>query len=252
MWNTHIPERFEMFVSRTALAAIVLSLSASAYADSFSKDCPQFFAGNHPPAIRVDKGRELCFSHVAVLHNGITRTPVFSAEKLTPDDVAAAKKIKRKDRFFADHRLPEGERAELADYQGSGYDRGHMSPDKDQPDETSMEQSFSLANMVPQAKHNNEVVWKGYETALRKYVERTRDTVYVITGPVFSKAPERLNGRVAVPSQLYKLVYDPSTNHAWAYWSVNTNEERSASPITYVDLTRRIGVELLPGIHPRD
>jgi endonuclease G len=235
---------------RTILAGFGLVLFVSVAQAAGFADCPQFFVGGHPPAVKAEKARELCFSHFAVLHSGVTRTPVFSAERLTPEDVAAAKQIKRKDRFFADRRLPEAERAELADYKKSGYDKGHMSPDKDQPDETSMEQSFSLANMVPQAKHNNEVVWKGYETALRKYVERSRDTVYVITGPIFSKAPERLNSRVAIPSQIYKLVYDPTAGRAWAYWTDNTDDARSAAPISYQELTQRLGYELLPGLKP--
>ncbi len=236
---------------RSILTGIGLALSVSVAQAAGFADCPQFFAGNHPPVVHATQTRELCFSHFAVLHSGITRTPVFSAERLTPDEVKAAKKVKRKDQFFADHRLPESERAELSDYAGSGYDRGHMSPDHDQPDETSMAQSFSLANMVPQSAHNNRGPWAGYEKATRQYIERSGHTVYLITGPVFGRHPQQLNGRVSIPSQIYKLVYDPTAGRAWAYWTDNTDDARSGAPISYQELTHRLGYELLPGLNPR-
>jgi endonuclease G len=69
------------------------------------------------------------------------------------------------------------------------------------------------------------------------------------TGPVFGTHPQQLNGRVSIPAQIYKLVYDPAANRAWAYWTDNTDDACSAAPISYQELTKRIGVELLPGIH---
>jgi len=72
-----------------------------------------------------------------------------------------------------------------------------------------------------------------------------------LLAPRFGAHPQQLNGRVLIPSQIYKLVYDPSANRAWTYWTDNTNDARSAAPISYAERTKRIGVELLPGIHPQ-
>lgn len=241
--------KLEMNVVRAILASAAIAVSMSASAGGFA-DCPQFFANGHPPALKGEKLRELCYSHFAVLHSGATRTPLFSAEKLTAADVQASAEETRTNKFFADARLPSAERAELEDYEGSGFDRGHMSPAGDQPDDTAMAQSFSLANMVPQAPHNNRGPWASFEKSVRKYVAKANGPVYVITGPVFEGNQQRLNSRISVPAHLFKLVYDQAENRAWAYWIDNTNEARATKPITYPELTKRLGVELLPGLDP--
>jgi endonuclease G len=56
---------------------------------------------------------------------------------------------------------------------------------------------------------------------------------------------------VAVPSHLFKLVYDPTTQRAWAHWLENTDWARVSAPISYDELVRRTGIEFLPGVHPK-
>ena len=73
------------------------------------------------------------------------------AERLTRASVEAARRTPRENRFHPDTRLPPGNRAELADYARSGLDRGHMAPPGDTPTDAAQEQSFTLANMIPQA-----------------------------------------------------------------------------------------------------
>jgi len=54
------------------------------------------------------------------------------------------------------------------------------------PTVQAMAQSFSLANMVPQAAKHNGWAWSNtVEKATRKYAGRASGNVYVITGPVF-------------------------------------------------------------------
>ena len=51
-----------------------------------------------------------------------------------------------------------------------------------------------------------------------------------------------------VPTYLYKLVYDASTQRAWAHWQENREGEMVDRPISYQELVKRTGMEFLPRI----
>jgi endonuclease G len=212
--------------------------------------CRQFFADGQVPAVpAVPLLRDLCYDDFAILHSGQTRTPVFVAQRLNRETIQDARGEQRTDKFFADARLPRKERAELEDYKGSGYSRGHMAPAADMPTPAAMSQSFSLANMVPQNQKQNAGPWSKIEQDTRRYALRAKGDVYVITGPVFG--PNSLvigPNRVRVPTHIFKLVYDSKEHRAWAHWQPNTDTARAGAPISYSELTQRIGIELLPNL----
>jgi endonuclease G, mitochondrial len=232
----------------TGLFALAFACGA-AHAGDFGA-CRDEFANGMPPVIPHVKAlepRALCFDEFAVLHSGLSHTPVYVAERLNGRLLLDARYNHRTNRFFADARLPRSERAELDDYRGSGFDRGHMAPAADMATEEAMAQSFSLANMVPQAPINNRKAWASIEKATRHYAMRAAGDVYVITGPVFDKGPMTIGAdHVWVPQHLFKLVYDPATHRAWVHWLDNTNEARSGKPISYEELVKRTGIEFLP------
>ena len=69
--------------------------------------------------------------------------------------------------------------------------------------------------------------------------------------PCFDQKPSTVgDNKVAVPSYLYKLVYDASTNRAWAHWQPNRDDARVSKPISYAELVKRTGIEFLPGVQP--
>lgn len=219
--------------------------------------CRQLFANGEPPVLSPrPTHRALCYDAFAILHSGESKTAVFVAQRLNKASVADANE-QRTDRFFADARLRSSERATLDDYRGSGFDRGHLAPAGDMPTAQAMEQSFSLANMVPQAPEHNRGAWaKSVEAATRKYAARATGNVFVITGPVFvptiAQSPAIGPGQVRVPAYLFKLVYDEDTKRAWAHWHLNEDSTRASRPISYEELVRRTGIEFLPGVDPAD
>lgn len=226
---------------------------SSAQADARFADCPQHFPQGMAPAVApAPRQRALCYDAFAVLHQGDTRTPLFVAERLNRASVEAAQGEQRTNQFFADARLPRSERAELSDYKGSGYARGHMAPAGNMPTATAMAQSFSLANMVPQDQRQNSGPWSKIEQDTRRYAARAQGDVFVITGPVFGpgSAPVGAN-QVRVPTHLFKLVYDATTHQAWAHWQPNAPDARASAPISYRELEQRIGMVLLPGVPVR-
>lgn len=216
--------------------------------------CRQFFPGELPrvPEARLTLSRDLCYDAFAILHSGQSKTPIFVVERLTRATLEDAADEVRGNRFFADARLPSRERANLEDYKGSGLDRGHMAPAADMPTAQANDQSFSLANMVPQARINNQRTWAGIEKATRHYIRRAQGPVFVFTGPVYAGGAARTigPGQVWVPTHLYKLVYDAGTGKSWAHWVENTDEARAGKPITYRELVERTGIEFLPGVGP--
>lgn len=230
--------------------ALTLGVAAQSHADEGFAACPQFFAQEAPPVVeKRPMQRALCFDAFAILHSGESKTPVLVAQRLNRASVADADE-KRTNRFFADARLRSVERATLEDYQGSGYDRGHMAPAGDMPTAQAMAQSFSLANMVPQAPTHNRGVWAtSVEAATRKYASRASGNVFVITGPVYSPSiadsPGIGLGLVRVPKYLFKLVYDEDENRAWAYWHENANDTKATAPISYEELERKTGIVFL-------
>jgi endonuclease G, mitochondrial len=91
---------------------------------------------------RARKARLLCFSKCAVLYSILAKMPVWSAEHVTSERIEAAAGVPRTNAF---HSLAPNERAELADYQDSGFDRGHMAPAGDMSTAKAKGESFLLA-----------------------------------------------------------------------------------------------------------
>lgn len=230
------------------LAAAIAATSATAYAKA-SADCPLVLATNGLPRLteRALGGRLqlLCFKGYAVLNSSTTRTALWSAENLTAQAVQAARAVPRDSDFYEETSVPAADRAHLSDYRrGTGLDRGHLAPSADFPDQASQAESFSLANVVPQASASNRRLWSHIETSTRRMV-RDYGQAYVVTGPAFDPAqPARLNDRVAIPTYLWKAVYVPGVGAA-AYVARN-----DATPwyavVSIAELANLAGVDPFP------
>jgi endonuclease G len=237
----------------TGPAAADTAVHASAAAPR-PQSCNDHFVAGEPPRItnpRLDKETEaLCFNVFSVLHSGVTRTPLWSAEHLQAQNIEAAQELSRENSFHPEPRLPSDQRAELSDYARSGYDRGHMAPNGDMPDRDSQRDSFSLANIVPQDGENNRNLWAAIEGAVRRMAKKEGD-LYVVTGPAFLGTDLRKIGNVLVPTHLYKLVYSPR-QRAGAAWFVENTADAKPNVIPIPELERIIGINLLPALSDAD
>ena len=232
-------------------AALLCGLLGSGLA--LAGACPAHYIDGRLPEFRNARlsaaTTELCYGVFGVMHSGITRTPLWSAEHLTANNIEAAQQLSRENTFHAEGRLPPGQRAELSDYARSGFDRGHMAPNGDMPDRESQHESFTLANMVPQDGDNNRHVWAGIEGAVRKLARKEGD-LYVITGPAFIGGDLRKVGNVLVPSHLYKLVYSPRQGAGAAFF-IENRATSDYETISIAELEHRIGINLMPTLSDR-
>jgi len=226
----------------------LLALLAPLGAQAAFEACKDLFPNQLVPTSQ-EVGRDLCFDSFAIYYSPTDKKPIYTVEKLSKEQLLAPHP-RRSNQFYEEARLPFSERSLLSDYRGSGFDRGHNAPAGDMTDERSMAQSFSLANMMPQARQNNQGIWaKNVEEPTRLYVKRAVGEVYVFTGSTGNSGSIGRN-RVTIPSYLYKLVYDPNKNIAWAYWTENTNEAVMSPPISYQELVNKTGIDFqLPLSH---
>ena len=219
------------------LSSLWLPLSASALFDQ----CKDLFPSQQIPSTS-QVGRDLCFDDFAIYYSPTDKKPIYTVEKLNGEQLQAPRP-RRTNQFYEEARLPINERALLADYRGSGYDRGHNVPAGDMTRERGMAQSFSLANMMPQARQNNQGIWaKRVEEPTRMYIKRAQGDVYVFTGST-GHAGSIGKSKVTIPSHLYKLVYDPNKKLAWAYWVENTDAAQMHPPISYAELIQKTGID---------
>jgi endonuclease G len=175
----------------------------------------------------------------------MTRTPLYVAEHLTRASVEDARALSTRDnRFHSEYQLPQAERSELADYRGSGFDRGHMAPSGDMGDGLDDFESFSLANIVPQNGRLNRNGWANLESYVRDLTSKLGNT-YVVTGPAFAGSSlKRLNGRVLVPSHIWKAIYVPGQGAG--AWIVSNDLDEKWEVVSIAMLTARIGIDPFP------
>ena len=126
--------------------------------------------------------------------------------------------LTRVDTFRPDPEVPpDWYRVQAFDFSGSGFDRGHMTPNADRDKETSIpinQATFLMSNMVAQAPDNNQGPWAALENYLRTLVDQEHDELYIVSGPVGtggvgSNSPDVIstlaNGHVSVPAATWKV-----------------------------------------------
>jgi endonuclease G len=129
---------------------------------------------------------------------------IWVAYKLKEDQLI--KKADRKDNFRPDPSIPTGS-ADLSDYKGSGYDRGHLAPAGDMVrSEEVMSESFYFSNMSPQVGSFNRGPWRLLEEKVRDWTKQF-DSLYITTGPVFDTIIQKIGANeVSVPGHYYKVL----------------------------------------------
>lgn len=166
---------------------------------------------------------------------------------LTPESINGNQS--RTDDFRADPAVSTGS-AVLADYSGSGYDRGHLCPAADMAlNKTSMSESFFLSNMSPQAPSFNRGIWSTLESKVREWALKY-DGLYVVTGPILTKKLGKIGvDEVTIPASYYKVIYD-ETNGMIGLVLPNVGSKQPLSDfVISVDSVESLtGIDFFPGL----
>jgi endonuclease G len=143
-------------------------------------------------------------SQFVLSYNSSRKVPNWVSWEITSAYLGSAS---RQDDYRPDTTLPSGmPQAALADYSGSGWDRGHMCPSADRTRTTAANsQTFLLSNMLPQATNNNGGPWARLETYSRTLAQSGKQ-VYVVAGGVFVGTNETIGNGVSVPDDTWKVV----------------------------------------------
>merc|ERR1719231_69751 len=194
-----------------------------------------------------------------IRHNGYTveysfknLAPLWVYEVLTPDQPKPTKALKRPQKFHSEKSLPEAFQVTHDDYTRSGYSRGHMSMAFYLKHfKESYHQTFSMANIVPQLRANNEKIWLSIEQTIRRLALQSFDKTHVWSGPVYSKEIDQKyisKRNIPVPTHLYKVVMFEKDREQFSFALIIANtDENKLYLIKIEDLENMTGV-LFPAI----
>lgn len=133
------------------------------------------------------------------------------------------------------------------EYDGFGFDRGHLAPSADfRWSANALSESYYYSNMTPQRPEFNRESWASLEGLLRKIVDQEKKQFYVITGPVLHEGLpeiERSANKLKIPELHYKIIVDASAENprGMAFLMPNKKcEERLSSYVISIDSLERL------------
>jgi endonuclease G len=150
--------------------------------------------------------------YLALSYNDTKGTPNWVSWCLKASDLGNAP---RWPQFYPDDELPRGfKRVKPSNYNGSGFDRGHMCPSADRSTEESAKATFVMTNIIPQSPACNQHAWADLEDYCRDLVRKRHKTLYIVAGPQGQggegkEGPKDVIGhaeKVTVPANCWKVV----------------------------------------------
>lgn len=116
------------------------------------------------------------------------------------------------------------------EYDGFGYDRGHLAPSADfKWSRKALSESYLYSNMSPQLADFNRGKWGDLEDIFRGYIVMNQNTqLYVVSGPLLNDSLpviERGINKVSIPAYYFKVVLDLTNNNAIGFIMPNKKIE---------------------------
>jgi endonuclease G len=113
-------------------------------------------------------------------YNDLTHTSNWANWCLEHSDLGKA----NRGPFSPDPLLPRGfDHITSHDYEGSGFDRGHLCPAQDRSaSQEAMDATFFMTNVMPQSPKSNQEAWERLESYCRT-LTRHEEVIYLTCGP---------------------------------------------------------------------
>lgn len=149
------------------------------------------------------------------------KSPLIVAYRINGDDLRGGN-IKKRPSFYEERSIPRQYRASPYDFSHTGYDRGHCrSHASSSWSRESIYETYSMANIVPQAATVNRKTWIKAEKYSR-LVARKIGYVNVIEIMDFGGFPKRIGrNHIAVADGFYKILYNQDDDFKKCFYYKN-------------------------------
>ncbi|XP_029909282.1 endonuclease domain-containing 1 protein-like [Myripristis murdjan] len=214
---------------RVFICLLVMLMARAEVQVNFSPECKEFLYMGTPPQGLQDKlFKKICQSYngkprFVTLYDTVDRIPVYSAYTFKRSD--GSKKVDVPWMFEPQLSIVSGSRdmqhfpqedlhqsfadaqAILDDYSETiSFERGQLNPDEHQAHPDDKAATYTLTNVVPQAREFNIGAWKRHEHTIRRRLNNyCRGIAYVVTGVTTSGHMIRRHNmnRVGIPTYLW-------------------------------------------------
>ena len=154
--------------------------------------------------------------------------------------------------YFLKHLKPDS----TYEYDGFGFDRGHLAPSADfRWCKEALSESYFYSNMSPQRPGFNRGIWAKLENYIREYVIENNEKVYVVTGGILKdnlKKVERSVDKVSIPEEYFKILLDIDGDEKAGIAFILPNEGSEYPVISYAmsidDAEKKTGIDFFPAL----
>ena len=191
-------------------------------------------------------GYKIQHRYYTLSYSSTHRQAEYSYYYLSPESIRGGQA--RTDDFRIDPKVKSNP-VKSTDYQGSGYDRGHLCPAADMAlNLTAMSETFYMSNMSPMAASFNRGIWSRLEDWVREEA-LGNGGLYVVTGPILSSSCGSLKGSITVPCAYYKIVFTGSSNPkmlGFVLSNVGASGSLQAFTVSVDEIEKRTGLDFFP------
>jgi len=142
------------------------------------------------------------------------------------------------------------------EYDGFGFDRGHLAPSADfRWFKDALSESYFYSNMSPQRPDFNRGIWAKLENYVRQYVIENNEKVFVVTGGILNDnlpVVERSVNKVTIPEEYFKVLLDIDGDVKSGIGFILPNEASEYPVISYAvsidEVEKRTGIDFFPAL----